>query len=110
MRPVSEASRITVARNAPNDVKVRQVVVSLDGEPLATLLYGESVTRDVEPGPHWLRAHNTLVWKTLDFYIEPGEQTRFRVVNRPGLGTYAMLSLLGTGPIYLTLERLTTDD
>ena len=101
-----EPARITVSRDAPNDVKVRQVVVSLDGAPLATLLYGESVTREIEPGPHWLRAHNTLVWKTLDFYVEPDEHARFRVINRPGFGTYTMLALLGTGPIYLTVERV----
>lgn len=101
-----ERARITVARDAPGDVKVRQVVVSLAGEPFATLLYGESATREVEPGPHRIRAHNTLVWKTLDFDLAAGEHARFRVINRPGFGTYAMLSLLGTGPIYLTLERV----
>jgi hypothetical protein len=100
------SSRLTVTRDAPNDVKVRQVVLSLDGEALATLLYGESVSRDLAPGDHWLRAHNTLVWKTAEFQAQPGEHVRFRVVNRPGLATYTMLSLLGTGPIYLTLERV----
>jgi hypothetical protein len=101
-----EVGRLTVTRNAPNDVKVRQIVLSLDGDPLATLLYGESVTREVVVGAHSLRAHNTLVWKTVDFEIAAGEHVHFRVVNRPGFGTYAMLSLLGTGPIYLTLERV----
>ena len=100
------ASRITVMRNAPNDVKVRQIVLSLDGEELATLLFGESLTREIAPGEHRLRAHNTLVWKTVDFTIEAGAHVRYRVVNRPGPGTYAMLSLLGTGPIYLTLEQV----
>lgn len=100
------AARITIARTAPADVKVRQVVLSLDGESLATLMYGDSVSREIPPGEHWLRAHNTLVWKTLDFDIRAGEHLRFRVINRPGFGTYVMLSLLGTGPIYLTLERV----
>ena len=98
--------RLTVVRDAPNDVKVRQVIVSLDGEGLATLLYGESVTRELPAGPHYLRAHNTLVWKTRDFEVRAGEHVQFRVINRPGPGTYAMLSLLGAGPIYLTLERI----
>ena len=101
-----EVARISVSRAAANDVKVRQVVLSLDGEPLATLMYGESVSRDVAPGAHRLRAHNTLVWKTVDFEIAPGEHAQFRAINRPGLGTYTMLSLLGVGPIYLTLERV----
>ena len=93
-------------RDSPTDVKVRQVILSLDGDPLATLLYGESVTRDLPAGQHYLRANNTLAWKTRDFEVREGEHVRFRVINRPGPGTYAMLSLLGTGPIYLTLERL----
>jgi hypothetical protein len=45
------------------------------------------------------------VWKTIDCDLAPGEEARFEVVNRPGFGTYAMLSLLGSGPIYLRFER-----
>ena len=99
------AARITVTRTDPADVKDRQVVVSLDGEPLATLLYGEQVSRDVAPGPHRLRAHNTLFWKTLDFELAPGEHARFRTINRAGMGTYSLLGLLGVGPLFLTFER-----
>ena len=102
----AELARVTVSRDASTDVKVRQVVLSIDGAPLATLMFGESVTQELAPGAHRLRAHNTLVWKTAEFYLEAGEHARFRVINRPGPGTYAMLTLLGTGPIYLTLERV----
>ena len=64
---------ITVARRAPNDVKVRQIYISLDGKRVAELLYGDTFTLQVEPGEHWLRANNTLVWKTLDCKLAPGE-------------------------------------
>ena len=57
-------ARITITRKDPADVRDRQIVVSLDGQPLATLMYGEEVSREVPPGPHRLRAHNTLFWKT----------------------------------------------
>ena len=96
---------ITITRKQPSDVKTRQIVVSLDGESLATLLYGEAVSREVPPGPHRLRAHNTLFWKTVDLDLAPGEQARFRVINRAGMGTYSLLGLLGVGPLYLTFER-----
>jgi hypothetical protein len=43
-------SRITVSRKSPDDVKQRQVIVKLDGEPFAVLMYGESASRAVEPG------------------------------------------------------------
>lgn len=96
---------ITVARKSPNDVRVRQIYVSLDGKTVAELMFGGSFTTEIEAGPHRLRANNTLVWKTLDVELRPGEHAHFNVVNRPGPGTYAMLSLLGSGPIYLTFER-----
>lgn len=96
---------VTVARRSPGDVKQRQVFVSLDGESFAVLEFGDTVTREVPAGRHVLRAHNTLVWKTRECDLAAGEHARFAIVNRPGFGTYAMLSLLGTGPIYLTFER-----
>jgi sarcosine oxidase gamma subunit len=96
---------ITITRTSPSDVRVRQVYVSLDGKNVAELLYGESCTIEVAAGPHRLRANNTLVWKTLECRLEPGEHARFEVINRPGFGSYALLSLLGSGPIYLTFQR-----
>jgi hypothetical protein len=98
-------AKITVTRKHPEDVQDRQVVVSLDGERLATLLYGDEVTREVPAGQHRLRAHNTLFWKTIDLDLAPGEHARFRAINRAGVGTFSMLGLLGVGPLFLTLER-----
>lgn len=100
-----QLATITVSRKSPTDVRQRQVYVSVDGKPLAELLFGDSVTREVPAGEHRVRANNTLVWKTLDCNLKPGEHAYFRIVNRPGFGTYALLSLLGAGPIYLTFER-----
>ena len=97
---------VTITRRAPNDVKQRQVFVAIDGERFAILDFGESASREVPAGRHVLRAHNTLVWRTIECELAPGEHAQFAVVNRPGFGTYAMLSLLGTGPIYLTFERI----
>ena len=98
-------ARITVTRRAPTDVKQRQIFVSVDGDRFAALEFGAAASREVAAGHHVLRAHNTLVWKTIECDLAPGEDAHFTVVNRPGFGTYAMLSLLGTGPIYLTFER-----
>lgn len=95
-----------MSRIDSSDVRDRQVIVSVDGDPLATLLYGEASTREVSPGAHRLRAHNTLFWKTLSVDLKPGEHARFRVVNRAGFGTYPLLGLLGAAPLYLTFERV----
>ena len=99
------AASITVTRRASTDVRQRQVYVTVDGQPFAELLYGDSVTGQVSAGTHRIRANNTLVWKTLECTLQPGEHAHFTIVNRPGPGTYALLRLLGTGPIYLTFER-----
>jgi hypothetical protein len=99
-------ARLTVERTSKADVRQRQIVLSLDGNPFATLLYGESATREITPGPHRLRAYNTLVWKTVAFEIAAGETLRFAAVNRAGPGTMALIGLLGVGPLYVTLERV----
>ena len=98
--------RLIVTRDSEKDVGQRQIVLTLDGEPLATLLFGESVTREIPAGSHRLRAHNTLVWKTREFDAAPGEHVRFSTVNRAGFGTMALVALLGVGPIYVTLDRV----
>jgi hypothetical protein len=89
---------------SPEDAQQRQVILSLDGEPLATLLYGQSVTREVPAGRHYLRANNTLVWKTVGFDALPGAHIRFTIVNRAAPGMLWMIALLGAGPMYVTIE------
>src|SRR5688500_1214259 len=102
-------ARITILRTDPQDVKDRQIVLSLDGAAFATLLYGETVTREVPPGRHRLRAHNTLFWKTVDLELAAGEHARFRAINRAGFGTYSLLGVLGVGPLYLSFVRVPDD-
>jgi hypothetical protein len=97
---------VTITRTSQEDFGSRQVIVSIDGETVATLLWGDSVTRELPPGPHRLRVHNTLVWKTLEFTLGPGEQLFFEVVNHPGRGTYVCTLLFGIGPLYVTLRRM----
>jgi hypothetical protein len=102
----SWAATITVRRNAKEDVGYRDIYVDLDGEQIAILHAGDEVSRDVKPGPHRLKAHNTLFRRTLDVTLAPGEHATFRVINRAGFGTYSVFAFfLGGGPLYLTLER-----
>lgn len=96
---------LTLRRASSLDARHRQVVASLDGEPLATLMFGDTATRRIAAGPHRLRVHNTLVWKTVEFSAAPGEEVAYTIVNRAGWATWWMLSLLGAGPLYLTVTR-----
>jgi hypothetical protein len=96
---------VTIVRKDASDEQTRQVIVWLDGKRIATLMFGEEVTQDVEPGRHHLRISNTLFWKTVDFDVKPGEHVRFDTINRAGRLSYAMLGFLGVGPLYLTVRR-----
>ncbi len=96
---------LTVTRTDPGDVKQRQLIISLDGVRLAELMFGESLTREIQPGPHRLRVNNTLVWKTVTFEAAPGASVRFETINRPGKLTYPMLLIMGVGPLYVTIRR-----
>jgi hypothetical protein len=99
-------SSVTIARTDAADVGMRQLVITLDGERLGDLLFGESMQRDVAPGTHRLRVSNTLVWKTLEFDVKPAEQVRFEAINRAGKLTYPLLVLLGAAPLYVTVRRV----
>ena len=102
MQPAS----VTIVRNSHEDFKQRQLIVWLDGERLGDLMFGDTFRRDVHPGPHKLRVSNTLVWKTVEFDVKPGERVRWEAINRPGRITYPMLVFIGVGPLYVTLRRV----
>jgi hypothetical protein len=97
---------VTVTRTSQSDFKSRQLHVWIDGERVATLLWGDSITSELRPGRHRVRVSNTLVWKTIEFELKPGEQIFYEAVNRTGPGTFLMLVVLGAGPLYVTLTRM----
>lgn len=102
----SWTARVTVRRQSQEDIGIRQIFVSLDDERIAILEAGQEVSREVAPGPHRLRVHNTLIWKTIDFTVAVGEHASFVAINRAGFGTYSILAfLIGGNLIYLTVER-----
>ena len=102
----SWTARVTVRRQASNDMGVREIAVYLDGARVAWLRYGEEVTVDVPPGPHTLKVDNTLFKKKLDFTVAVGEHASFMTANYAGKATYSLLMfLMGGNLIYLRLER-----
>ena len=105
----SWTATLTVRRQAPQDIGYREIYVALDGESIGMLRHGQSLTREIQPGPHELKAHNTLFRRTVPFTVSVGDHARFLAVNRSGWGTYSALALLvgflGAGPVYLDLTR-----
>ena len=100
-----QVATITVSRQSPGDAGIREIYVSVDREQIAILKHGEAVTHDLPAGPHKIRVHNTLFWKTHDVVLQPGEHARFTVANRAGWGSFGFLMVLGAAPLYLTLDR-----
>ena len=98
---------LTITRTSEDDWKSRQLVVHLDGRRMGELLWGDSLFCELEPGPHRLRVHNTLMWRTIDMVLAPGEQVFYEAVNYASARTYLLLPLFGIGPLYVELRRMT---
>ncbi len=97
------AARVTIHRTSPEDAQQRQVIMSLDGQTIGTLMYEQTLTRTVTPGHHSLRAYNTLVWKTLEFDAKPGDDLHFTIVNKTVRGMLWLIAVLGVGLLTVTL-------
>jgi hypothetical protein len=100
-----QVATITVSRQSPDDAGIREIFVSVDGEQIAILKNGEAVTHDLPAGPHRIRVHNTLFWKTYPVVLQPAEHARFKAANKAGWGSFGFLMVLGAAPLYLTFER-----
>ena len=97
---------LTITRTSEDDWKSRQLIVSIDGERMGELLWGDSMMWELDPGPHTLRVHNTLVWRTARFALAPGEQIFYEAINQAGASTYLFLPVFGIGPLFVTLRRM----
>ena len=97
---------LVVTRTLPGDVGQRQVYVELDGERIATLLDGESVTHALTVGQHTLRFDNTLHKKTLEFTVSAGERVEYRFANTAGRFALPFLAVMGVAPLFLKIEKV----
>ena len=98
------ATRLTIHRTSAQDCRDRQVIFSLDGQRIGQLLYGQTLTRELAPGTHRLRAHNTLVWKTVEFLAPAGAHVHFTCINYAPPGMMYMLGIFGVAPLFLALK------
>ena len=96
---------ITITRNDPDDVQDRWIRIYIDDTPEEILRYGEVLTREVTPGSHRIKAHNTLSSHTLEVDARPGEQIRIRCHNTIARGGILMLLTTGFAFIKVKLER-----
>jgi len=96
---------LTVDRNSSDDAQQRQIIVSLDGEPIAELMFGESVTREIPAGTHTLLVDNTWNKKSLDFTAAENERISFAAKSHSSRFSEFLLMFFGAGPLKVSLTR-----
>lgn len=96
-------ARLTIHRTADWDEQSRQILLSLDGAHIGQLLYGQTLSREIAPGAHTVKANNTLVRKTVPFDAAPGQDVHFTVWNEPMGGWPMRLLFIFVGAAALKL-------
>jgi len=103
------AATLTITRNHPQDIQDRSVYVWVDGEKWDILRFNRSLSRDITPGPHRIKAHNTLFGHTLEIDVAPGEQVRLTCQNGLTGGGMLMVLMLGVAYLRVRLEKVNSD-
>jgi hypothetical protein len=100
-------ARLVITRDHPLDVQDRPVYLWVDGEKWDKVLrYGTIFTRDIAPGRHKLKVHNTLFGHTVEFDAAPGEEIKYRCENGLTGGGMVMVLMLGVAYLRVRLTRI----
>jgi hypothetical protein len=100
------AARLTILHQDEGDYTSRTIHLWLDHKKIASLKSGKQITLEINPGKHALQVDNTFTKKKETFEVRPGEHLRYVTRNRAGFGS-SLISILGAGPLYLTLRKET---
>lgn len=100
----SQPAQLRVSHPASNTMG-RGLTLWLDGEELSALKAGKVLTVEINAGAHSLRVSNTYHSKTVEFDAAAGEQVHYEINNKVGLVGSFLLTMLGSGPMYLQIER-----
>jgi len=100
---------IVLSRTSPDDIGVREIYVSIDGQAAGVLRPGDVITRLVPPGRHVVKATNTLFRRTRECDLAPGETAEFLGINKAGGGSMVMailMAVLGVGALRMEFDRI----
>jgi hypothetical protein len=104
---VSESASLMIVRDHPQDIQDRPVYLWIDGEKWDRVLkYGTTFTRELAPGHHTIKAHNTLFSHTVEFDAAPGETVRYRCENGLTGGGAMMILMMGVAYLRVRLSRI----
>jgi hypothetical protein len=96
---------LVVSRTLPADVGQRQVYVELDGERIATLLNGESITRSIAAARIGSDSTTRSTRKRLSSLHRPTSVSS-TVLQIPPAGSHCpFLAVMGVAPLYLKIEK-----
>jgi hypothetical protein len=98
-------AQLTVTRNGAGDFQDRQVYLYLDGELWGKVRYGKPVSREIPPGPHKVRAFNTMFSDTIEINAVPGEHVKLRCTNGLARGGWIMMVIWQVAALKVKLER-----
>ena len=97
---------LVVRRDSPDDIKMRNLEVHLDGRWVADLEYGRAFEAEVEPGDHELMVTNKLKSQRAAFVAREGETVAFLGTNVLSKGPSVVLAGLGMVMYSATLRRI----
>lgn len=78
----------------------------IDDAPAEILRYGETFRRELSPGRHRVKAHNTLSKDVIEIDLAPGQTLRIRCHNQFTKGGPLMMLTIGFAFIKVRLEVL----
>lgn len=79
----------------------------IDGEKWDGILrYGQTFERELTPGPHHVKANNTLFSTHVKFDAAAGETVRYRCDNGLTGGGMVMVLMIGVAYLRVRLTRL----
>ena len=105
--PTPDTTQLEIVRNHPQDIQDRPVYLWVNGEKWdGVLRYGKTFTRELPPGRHTVKAHNTLFGHTVEFDAAAGETVRFRCENGLTGGGMVMVLMMGVAYLRVRLIRI----
>lgn len=98
-------AQLSITRNGASDFQDRQVYLFVDDEPLGKLKYGKTMSIEITPGRHRVRAFNTLLSHRIEIDAVPGEHVRLRCTNGMPTVGWLMMMFLHVTALSVRLER-----
>jgi hypothetical protein len=103
---VAPTGTVEIFRDTHEDIQDRWVRLFIDDGPAEILRYGETFRRELAPGRHRIKAHNTLSKDVIELDIAEGQTVRIRCHNHFTKGGPLMMLTIGFAFIRVRLEVL----